>query len=182
MDAQHSASFISVTPINLAVPDTQQTAQMGVLSSKYSVTEYHDARMKPDGTSSRRAYAVMLVQKLTLNNPSANSFAALTQYPQYRNYPVLAVQRCTMDPPPQGISCYVDDYYPKTLNASVQTSTNDATSSASASTFQRTSGSNMSETSSYQVSGSADFSIIPSGSMSWTNGLDHSVGLSEGTA
>jgi hypothetical protein len=122
-----------------------------------------------------RAYVVTLRQRLTIPNRNANSYHRLQQVASYSNYPLLAVQQVTPQPPAASanLAFYLEDYSPKTLNAMVNQSTNAGTSTNTGTSVQRMSGSSTSVTNSYEVSASLGFfGEAPTGSAS--GGFSHS--------
>lgn len=156
--------------------------QIGVLLSEYDVREYWDVRnaVPPNpGTGTpalaMRAYVVTLRQRLTIPNRNANSYHRLQQVDSYSNYPILAVQQVSPQPPAASanLAFYLEDYSPKTLNAMVNTSNNAGTSTNTGTSVARMSGSSTSVTNSYEVGGSAGFfGDLPTGSVS--GGYSHS--------
>jgi hypothetical protein len=155
--------------------------QFGVLLSEYEVREYWDLRNAAPanpGTGSPvravRAYLVSLRQRLTIPNQNANAFSRLQPVGSFNNYPILAVQHITPQPAASAnLAFYLEDYSPKTLNATVNTSGSADTSASAGTNLQRTAGSSTSVTNSYEVSASVGFfGDAPVGSAS--GGYSHS--------
>jgi hypothetical protein len=143
--AEDANAFVQYTPIMLGKADTpSDKKQFGVLLSEYQVTEYWDVRTTAAGSSGRRAYVVTMQQRLTLHNEKADSFGLLNSSKVYTDYPVLAVQKVAPATTSSGVSFYLEDYSPKTLNAAVSASGNQDTSSNTSRSVQLTEGSSTS--------------------------------------
>lgn len=187
--ARYANAFVQYTPIMLGKKDApSHKEQFGVLLSEYQVTEYWDVRTTAAGSSRMRAYIVTLQQRLTLYNEKADSFGLLNAGTVYTDYPVVAVQKVAPATTSSGVSFYLEDYSPKTLNAAVSTSNNQDTSSNTSGSVQHTAGSSTSVTNSWEVSGSVGFfGLDPTGSesggfsSSTTNTLEQSRSTSRGT-
>jgi hypothetical protein len=148
----------------LELGDTVQP--FGTLLSEYDVAEYWDLRSSQEGQAPRRAYIVSLRQRLTLANSSATDFTGLQTSPVY-TYPILAVNSVVPSSSVQNLDFYLEDYSPKTLNASVTASQNQGTNSTDASSVQHSQGSSTSVTNTFEVSASAGFfGMDPTGSVS----------------
>jgi hypothetical protein len=119
-----------------------------------------------------RGYIVSLRQRITIPNSSADSFRSIAPLTSYSNYPILAVQMVRLAPTDNLVG-YLEDYAPKTLNATVNQSANASTSSNTGTSVQQMQGSSFSVTNSYDVSGSIGFfGEDPTGSVS--AGFSHS--------
>jgi hypothetical protein len=161
--ARYANAFVQNTPILLG----QDQTQYGCLLSEYDVREYWDLRTSAQSGAPMRAYLVSLKQRLTLANTHTPGFAKLAPASSYPSYPVLAVQSVQPKGPNGGLTFYLEDYTPKTLNASVNTSHNDGTSSQQSSSVQHSAGSSTSVTNSWEVSDSVGFfGMDPTGSVS----------------
>jgi len=159
---RYANSFVQSTPINVG---KKNPIQIGNLLSEYQVSEYFDLRTNSSGKAPRRAYVVHLKQRLSIVNSNADNFVLTT--PSYSNYPILAVQRVVPSTSVANLNFYIEDYSPKTLNASVDTGQNQSANSSSSTSRQHTSGSSTSTTNSYDVSVSAGFfGEMPTGGIS----------------
>lgn len=181
--ARYANAFVQNTPIMLG----RHPEQFGTLLSEYRVHEYWDLRTTSGGGAPVRSYMVSLRQRLTLANSNAFGFTKLDSSTSYSGYPILAAQSVTPKPQSIGIEFYLEDYSPKTLNASVAVSQNQGTSANTSSSTQHTSGSSTSTTNSYEVSGSLGFfgmDLTGGGnfgySHSTTNTEEHSTSQSRG--
>jgi len=160
MTARYINALVQQSPVTIGatVPE-----QIGVLASLYEVKEYRDLRQSygaagpVGGLKAMRGYIVSLHQKLSLSSTLANSFNALNQVTSYSGYPVLAVQMVTPSTTAAGLQFIIEDYHPRTLNASVSTSGNQSTSADQANSVQYSSGSSLAVTNSYEVSDSVGF-------------------------
>jgi hypothetical protein len=181
--ARYANSFVQRTPILLGKNQTQY----GVLLSEYQVTDYWDVRTTSSGSMQMRAYVVAMQQRLTLYNDKASGFGGPSQGAVFTDYPVMAVQQVAPATTAPGVSFYLEDYSPKTLNAAVSTSRNAATDSNTSSSVQHTTGSSTSVTNTWEVSGSLGFfgDVLTGGvgggySSSTTHTDEQSQGSSEG--
>jgi hypothetical protein len=170
MTARYTNALVQQTTVTIGdkVPEP-----IGALLSLYEVQEYRDLRQAygaagpAGGLKAMRGYIVSLNQKLSLASDQANSFASLNQVTTYSGYPVLAVQMVTPSTTIDALKFVVEDYHPKTLNASISTSANQSTSADQANSVQYSSGSSNSVTNSYEVSDSVGFfGEAPTGSVS----------------
>jgi hypothetical protein len=124
--------------------------QFGVLLTEYQVNEYWDLRSE----TPVRAYVVSMKQRVTINSKFS---IEKTPISSYAGYPALVVQKVVPTTAVPGMEFYIEDYSPKTLNASVNTNQNQANDISKGTSAQHTVGSSTSVTNSYEVSASAGF-------------------------
>lgn len=147
------------------------TNQIGTIFADYEVKEYTDVR----NLSSVRSYIVTCKQRIVVPNPAGLLTLTDSAVESYDRYPVMLVTGIGISAVPAGCRCVLLDYSPKTVNTSVTTSTANSTSSGSSDTVssQQSSGRSVSDTSSYEVSGSIGF---------FGDALTGSVGASHGAS
>ncbi|KAG0183958.1 hypothetical protein DFQ28_000390 [Apophysomyces sp. BC1034] len=179
--------FIPHISLNFTLNTCITAAQYGTLFSEYEVSEYWDLRSSAGGSTPMRAYIIRLKQRLTLYNENANNFNGLLTPDTYAAYPLLAVQGVVPAVKTGNLNFYLEDYSPKTLNASVSTSQSQGTDSQNSSSYEHMSGSSTSVTNSFEVSDSVGFfggdptgSVSASIGTSTTNTSEQSQSASSG--
>lgn len=140
---------------SLTAPLRSGVETIGSTTIQYEVQRYVDMR----NLAKRNAYIVSCTQRFIVPNPASFSPTAET-ITSFTNYPALITNAISFSDPDSIVSDMVLlDYSPKTVNTSVTSSQNQATSTNASNTQQYSSGSSVAQTNSFGTSASMNFSL-----------------------
>lgn len=162
MNLKDLNTYYEIVPLQ----DSSNTI-FGLAIISYEIKRYRDLRNLVETF----AYQVLCTHRIII--PNSTSYTPATSSSRFTNYPAIVMNKlvCSQSSP----SSEIVSYFPRTLNASVQTSVSTAASTSSSATIQHTSGSSSSESNSF--SASASLGLLgdgPTGDLS--GGSDHTWG------
>lgn len=134
------------------ITDEQSKLAIGVSINRYEIKKYIDVQ----NLTETDCYIVDCTQRIVIPNETIYNPAPTPLSPenQYNNYPALLTNQITINSSNDEIAnYYLLQYSPKTLNTTVMTDSSMSDSSGLSYSQQHTSGSTISQTNSYGISG-----------------------------
>ncbi|WP_156429640.1 hypothetical protein [Burkholderia sp. TSV86] len=153
--------------------DPQSGAIFGTSIIQYSIEKYIDTQ------NLKNTLAYVLACKHRIIIPNGTPYrAGPSSFSEYTNYPAIVTNSIQISVANAGATVNLQQIFPKTLNASVNTSLNQESGSSRSNSVQNTSGSNSSQTNTFGVNVSGG---VFAGMPVFNVGAEYSHGWESGT-